>query len=368
MRLKNILLLSRSQGFGTPDGHHIMPLTMYAKELEKRLGVRIINIPTSSPHTRTRAVDDALKSNLAPTHIIIIPRWSEDPDELCTWLKETRTQINQANLSDTKLVLLDTYDQTSSPHFQAFEHVDRYIKGKLLKDRTIYTHDSHSGFVYADFVADTWGFDLKGWHFGSQIPPAHAHKLVCGWSLGITPQYRRLLNSTSTVRVPWSMRRIDLHQRTGGLGTPGKNQQWYQFSRAKGIEAISLLASKFRLSPTGRVSTKRYFAEMCLSKAVFSPFGWGEICFRDYEAIACGCLLIKPDMSHLETEPNIYIPHETYVPIAWDYHNAVEQIEHYLSNPAKAKTLIANARQVLRDYDRTRAFVDTFARCMDIEQ
>ena len=32
---------------------------------------------------------------------------------------------------------------------------------------------------------------------------------------------------------------------------------------------------------------------------MLSPFGWGEICYRDFEAALNGMLLIKPDMNTL---------------------------------------------------------------------
>lgn len=68
---------------------------------------------------------------------------------------------------------------------------------------------------------------------------------------------------------------------------------------------------------TGTISKHKYLNELRTSYAVFSPYGWGEICYRDFEAIMFGCLLIKPDMSHIETWPNIY-KNEFYVSVDWD--------------------------------------------------
>ena len=48
---------------------------------------------------------------------------------------------------------------------------------------------------------------------------------------------------------------------------------------------------------TGMVSQNRYYGELAEAKIVFSPFGWGEVCFRDFEAVTAGALLLKPDMS-----------------------------------------------------------------------
>src|SRR5690606_4778495 len=104
---------------------------------------------------------------------------------------------------------------------------------------------------------------------------------------------------------------IDINRRVGSINRAGK-QEWYQFSRGKLLDEIEPLEDRFRMTGTGRASAKRYFLELGLSKITLSPFGWGEVCFRDYEAIACGSLLVKPEMAHLETSPDIYIPGETY--------------------------------------------------------
>lgn len=345
-----------------------MPFAMYERQLREQLGLTVANVPTQSPQDRTRAIDDAMASPTPPTHVLVMPHWSEDPDQLAQWFAQTRNQLRGQTgdqIGDAKLIMLDYYAPTCSPHFGVLPHVDRYIKRQTLRDMDAYHTHYRSGFVFADFVADTWGFDLGDWSFGSALPSEHAHKIVTGWSLGLTPRYRQLLRLTDALPVPWTLRRIDVHQRVGGLPKPGKKQEWYQFSRAKGVEALAPLAPKHRLSTTGRVSRKKYFLELLTSKIVFSPFGWGEVCFRDYEAVVCGALLVKPDMAHLRTEPDIYVPHETYVPIAWDYHDAADVIDELLSDPKRCKRIIANARAAWRDYDQNHRFLD---KCRDALQ
>jgi len=62
---------------------------------------------------------------------------------------------------------------------------------------------------------------------------------------------------------------------------------------------------------------KHYLECMSRDSAVLSPFGWGEICYRDYEAAIFGKLLIKPNMAHIETWPDIYTD-DCYLSIGWD--------------------------------------------------
>ena len=70
--------------------------------------------------------------------------------------------------------------------------------------------------------------------------------------------------------------------------------------------------------PTEKLPRPRYMRELGSSKVAVSPFGWGEPSYRDYEAVLSGAMLLKPDMSHVETWPDLYVSGETYLPFRWD--------------------------------------------------
>ncbi len=97
-----------------------------------------------------------------------------------------------------------------------------------------------------------------------------------------------------------------------------------------------------------------------MSKVCFSPFGYGEVCWRDYEAVACGAVLLKPDMGHIETDPDIFVPWETYVPVSWDLSDLQETLHRVLSDNALRATIARTAFDTLRDWLRS----DSFARSM----
>lgn len=78
----------------------------------------------------------------------------------------------------------------------------------------------------------------------------------------------------------------------------------------------------------GRISSWKYTKELSKTIAMLSPFGWGEICYRDFESILNRNLLVKPDMEHLETWPNIY-KDDHYFKLDWDSENLFE-IENYI--------------------------------------
>lgn len=49
-----------------------------------------------------------------------------------------------------------------------------------------------------------------------------------------------------------------------------------------------------------------YERHLLTAKCVLSPWGWGEPCYRDVEAMLAGCVLIKPDTGYVEAAPDIY--------------------------------------------------------------
>ena len=95
-----------------------------------------------------------------------------------------------------------------------------------------------------------------------------------------------------------------------------------------------------------------------------SPFGYGEIAWRDYEAVMCGALLLKPDMSHCETDPSIFIPNETYVPIKWDFSDMAEKIRYHLDHPRETAEITRRAYQLLHEYCKEKHFLRQMERVL----
>lgn len=126
-----------------------------------------------------------------------------------------------------------------------------------------------------------------------------------------------------------------------------KQNENYSFQRNKVIELFE--NDKYPNLITGDIiSKKKYLKEMKQSKTCVSPFGWGEICYRDFEAVLNGTLLIKPDMDHLETYPDIYIKDETYVPLRWDMEDQEETLHNVLNHYEKYLPYIHKAQKIYK--------------------
>jgi len=66
----------------------------------------------------------------------------------------------------------------------------------------------------------------------------------------------------------------------------------------KGLE-IFVVRGKF-------LSLDDYNQILCHSKVVVSPWGWGEPCYRDFEALLAGCVLVKPKTAFVTSACGIF--------------------------------------------------------------
>ena len=102
--------------------------------------------------------------------------------------------------------------------------------------------------------------------------------------------------------------------------------------------------------PTDKLSRRAYLAEMRACRAVVSPFGYGEITLKDFEAFLCGALLIKPDMSHVETWPDLYRDGETIVTHRWDCSDLEERLDDALADDSRREAIAERGQALYRHY------------------
>ena len=94
---------------------------------------------------------------------------------------------------------------------------------------------------------------------------------------------------------------------------------------------------------------EEYIEILKKSKMIISPFGMGEVCHRDFEAIQYGSILLKPSMEKVKTFPDIYRPIETYVPINPDWSDLNEKIQFVLDNYNECMEISNNARKIFKE-------------------
>lgn len=246
--------------------------------------------------------------------------------------------------SDAKLVYLDGDDDPCVQWPELLPLVDLYVKKQVFADAADYGRSRLGKTNLTDYVARTFGtsFERDRVPASPGVPPEEAHKIVVGWNVALDEKIRALYRSG----VPAQDKDVDVICRANV-----DPSIWIHPLRSPVAPILRGLAREYRvLTPESRVGQDEYYREMRRSRICVSPFGYGELCWRDFEAILCGCLLIKPDVGHLRTEPDVFVPLETYVPVRWDFADLEEVLRHYLTHPTERERISRRAREVLLAY------------------
>ncbi|HWI86498.1 MAG TPA: glycosyltransferase [Sphingomonas sp.] len=220
--------------------------------------------------------------------------------------------------------------------------VNGYVKKSLLRDRNAYRTPTRSHTNLTEYYSARMGIEVpdRMW----DVPAEIIDRLCVSPSFSTSADIIRMFERDAL--PPTGARPIDLHARIAVKGTA-----WYSAMRQEAKDALAAFGD-LRLAKEGRVSKQAFMTELGQSKLCFSPFGYGEVCWRDFEAIACGSVVIKPEMSHIEADPDIYRPHETYIPVRWDLADLEEQVRAALADPAKLRKIADAAYAVVRDHLR----------------
>jgi hypothetical protein len=246
-----------------------------------------------------------------------------------------------------RLVFFDSYAPTDLRLAETLDpHIDFYVKKHVFRDRSLYNQSTRGDTNLMEYYGDRYDIDYPDTLF--PIPNGFLDKMLVGPSFVTS---RRIMSRLVAGR-PYSLdKRIDVHARLAWEGS-----DWYSSMRQEAIGAIEKLEDLKVMSRPG-VGPWRYMHELASSKICFSPFGYGEVAWRDYEAVICKSLLIKPDMSHVETVPDVFLPYETYVPVQWDFSDVEDRIRYYLAHPEEREAIVDRAFDLLHRYFRDGQFL-----------
>lgn len=259
-----------------------------------------------------------------------------------------------------RIVFFNGYPGGGIHHHRLLPFVDLYYNKSLLKNRRLYTTWLYGNELFADYYHKHYGVnDDPDQTVGPITDAGFLDRLRLSWNVGIGDFPRTRFKQrvgvflARLIGIGWS------RPFAGRSNPPMKrNTGRYTVHARFGYQSQATITHQRRIIQekiadhpaflTGKVAQSQYNHEIQNSRIVLSPFGWGELCFRDYEAVQSGALLVKPDMSHLETWPDIFKAGETYIPVAWDGSDVVEKCEYYLGHDNERKRIVENAYHVYR--------------------
>jgi len=98
-----------------------------------------------------------------------------------------------------------------------------------------------------------------------------------------------------------------------------------------------------KLNNGKRLDGQEWSKYQASSKVILSPFGYGAYgAPRDIAAVTLGSILLKEDLSYLDTYPNVYRPDETYIACKNDFSDLEEKIEYCVENFTALRSELVN--------------------------
>jgi len=240
----------------------------------------------------------------------------------------SKWRTNQSNL-----LWFDTTDSAGWIFEGALSLAKAYYKNQILLDRSLYLKPMYGRRAPSHFYHSHAGAIDENGDDQPQVQDASIlEKLKVSWNSGLanySVHGPRLLGAYSL--FPWRGL-LKWPAQFGDPSGPRPNDVSCRFGVSYNRATVSYQRRAInRLMkdsvPTNKVRRTAYVRELHTSKIVVSPFGLGEITLKDFEVFLAGSLLLKPDMSHMETWPNLFIDGKTIKTFDWNLENLEDQIE-----------------------------------------
>ena len=275
-------------------------------------------------------------------------RWADEKDAVL----ELFTRWAQA----CPVIYCDTTDSSGSLLTDLLPIVHGYAKSQLIRDRAAYLTPMYGHRPFTDY-----------YHRESSVTDTDPE-----WSPAVTD--RVLLNK---LRVSWNSgladyslhgpSRMAIYQR---LPLPGllrfpKPSKSSSSARPQDVSCrfgidypratVAFQRKAVREKLAGRIDTRKlsrrhYFRELETSKVIVSPFGYGEITLKDFEVFLTGGLLLKPDMTHMETWPDLFRGGETMLAHRWDLSDFECALDNAVANYSRHAGLAAAGQAAYRKH------------------
>ena len=267
--------------------------------------------------------------------------------------------LESARIRNLKILWFDTTDSTWCTQFEVLPYVDLFLKSQVFKDRIQYLKRFRTGRIFTDYFDTLYKTGEKYENF--PLPSEKdLEKIRISWNTCFENYEESRFGLTARIRQKARpLMSSMIREKLSISFTPPSVQRNIKTSCRIGLshsrpsvvahrKAVAEIMKKMGIQ-TSKVSLPEYFSELRNSQIGIGPFGVGEITLRDFEIIICGAVLVKPNMDHLETWPDLFQSGKTYIPHKWDLTDLDEKIYFLQSNTGKRIEIAENAQKVYKD-------------------
>lgn len=249
----------------------------------------------------------------------------------------------------------DLSDSTGTTHFKVLPYVNKYFKNQILKDKTQYQQKYYGMRMATDYYHHQFNIEddiLDEPHLNVLPSNEELEKVHVGWNSGMA-YYGRWRHYVD----PITRKKPNFYKRF--------NPKFYSPHITRNIPCSGRFGCSYQRNSVSfprrhikeklqndiameKVNMRRYFKEMQRSIACLSPFGLGEISLRDFEIVLSGAAMMKQNMDHLDTWPNLWEKNKTYLDFSWDFADLKQKMEYIKEHPKEVKQLAETAQESYR--------------------
>lgn len=275
------------------------------------------------------------------------PYWRGDRQSIIDFLDDARDK-------GAKILWFDTTDSAWATQFPVLSHVDLFLKSQIYADLDRYQVKYPSGRIFTDFFSRFHQIEEKP--FDYELPDRHAlqDKLRISWNTCYENYTESRFSLISRLKQRLRPYCVASERFNVAFSPPEARRKTHvscrvgtTYSRpsvtAHREAVIRALSAKYGID-CGKIPLPEYFEELRDALVGIGPFGVGEITLRDFEIIICGAALVKPDMSHARTWPDLFRPDETFVAHRWDLADLIDRVDSLLNDQAKRVRIAKTAQ------------------------
>lgn len=282
------------------------------------------------------------------------------------------SEIKKLKKNYTKVIYFDDSASASGVFNCILPYLDQYWKRSILKNKNLYKKKLYGGHLFSEYYHEKFLINDSQVYFNNSFDgQQNLEKIKVAWNIGVglfplnkinlfDKNYifcRKILTAMSAIPmleplrslVPYFLNRIKENLKNEVNLSSKKKIFSSRFDQSSYRESIAfqrkLINEKIKYKKEflkGLLTRKDFTNETFEVYGLISPFGWGEICYRDFEAIIGGALLIKPDMSHIQTWPNIYNKNN-YFSISWDC-NEIDSVDSLFDQIIECQDKVNSSR------------------------
>ena len=161
---------------------------------------------------------------------------------------------------------------------------DLYVKKHIFTNQEMYTKQFLGKSNLTDYVSKTFNVSFENdaiTNKNQPVEPKLLDRLYLGYNLALDEKITELYHKTKRL---WQTQ-----NRSNDITCRASLDNWLVYIRKDVITNLEHLKPQYKIiTPAKKVSQKEYDTEMMSSKICVSPFGYGEICWRDFEAVFVG--------------------------------------------------------------------------------